>query len=349
MLTLLFLLLMQTPAVQTTAFSIDGVYNGTYICMATPTAFKLSLTLARDGSLAGVFTFYPKRMAPREFAFDLSGTYDAASRRFQLQPTKWETIEYLVMIPLQGTFEPAGGAGAGQVQGQVLLNGCRSFDALRDRDESARIDRVIAAQKAGTTGAPAPTTASNPPQAGGKPTASGAPQVTNGPFPGRRVGQDDGTTTTVPTPKAGPASKPGDPEWMKHVRLRQPDFVRALATGDFAPLRASPIDALAYIGTMNDEFIHLCPGVFSAIVTEKAGLAVADGSLQMMQRGEPNLFQRINRVREIGESAKPDVALIVSEILVESHSVDPDVVCAHEATRTLARFMQQFVNVQTSR
>ena len=89
--------LAQNASVRSTAASIDGVFNGTYTCTQVGTQvsirFKLSLTSANGGSVAGVFTLYPARLVPREFTFDLSGTYDPASRRFQLRPVRWETPE----------------------------------------------------------------------------------------------------------------------------------------------------------------------------------------------------------------------------------------------------------------
>src|SRR5438874_2323783 len=165
MLILLLMSLAQTPAVRTPRVSIDGVYNGAYVCATSQTTFKLSLTRVRDGSLAAVFTFYPAPVAPREFTFDLSGTYNVNTRRFQLQPTRWETTSYSEMFPLNGTFEPSGSGGLGQVNGVVVQNGCRVFSANRDRGESARIDSVIAAQKAGTTAGSPQASASLSPQA----------------------------------------------------------------------------------------------------------------------------------------------------------------------------------------
>ena len=344
---ILFFMLAQNARVQSTAASIDGVYNGIYICTQGPTKFKLSLTPANDGSLAGVFTLYPTRLAPREFTFDLSGTYEPTSRRFQLRPIRWETPSNLGMFALSGTYEPTGGGGAGQANGVVAFNGCTTFDGVRDRAESARIVSVIAAQKAGRTGTPPPqqTTAgartASPTDPG---PASGGGQVPRG---RRTVSMDDGTTITVPTPKPAPpasaASKPIDMEWMKEVRLKEPEFVRGLVLGDFRPLAASRLKALAYIDKMNSEFAGPCPGVFRADVSQKAGVTVAAGLLQLLQRGQRGTVGTANDLSLAGEAGRADAHPIADQMLLEIFEIDYREICDVDVIEALAANMRRFV------
>src|SRR4051812_45064097 len=67
--------------------SIDGVYNGTYAGEdgATPTKFKLTLTVEANGTLAGTFTlFVPDGSATNAYTCDVRGRYIAPNRMVQV-------------------------------------------------------------------------------------------------------------------------------------------------------------------------------------------------------------------------------------------------------------------------
>src|SRR6476619_2384306 len=75
------------PAHACKAASIDGVYNGTYAGEngATPTKFKLTLTVEGNGTLAGTFTLYvPDGSATTAYTCDVKGRYIAPNRMVQV-------------------------------------------------------------------------------------------------------------------------------------------------------------------------------------------------------------------------------------------------------------------------
>jgi hypothetical protein len=138
------------PAQAPSANSIDGVYDGSYAGDQGPTKFKLTLTFQSNGTLAGVFTFYPPGSSgTTSYTCDIVGRYLQASRLFQLRRCKWETVAptNLVMMGMNGTFDPNGGQGAGQILGKMLGRPGPDFEAIRNAAESAELASVTAATK----------------------------------------------------------------------------------------------------------------------------------------------------------------------------------------------------------
>ena len=133
------------------AAAIYGVYNGSYTDAQGTTKFKLSLTENANGRLAGVFTFYlPGGSDANAYTRDLLGQYIPRNRLFTLRAGKWETAPpgQVVMMGMNGMFDPDGGQGAGKISGRMLVRPGAPFEAIRDAAESAKLARMVAARKA---------------------------------------------------------------------------------------------------------------------------------------------------------------------------------------------------------
>jgi hypothetical protein len=114
---------------------IDGVYDGTYTCAQGPGTLKLSLAAGPGNSLTGLFTFYvPPRSHDRAYSYRLSGTYDAESGQFRLNPLAWETPPPpgYVMVGMDGTLD------RGKVAGKITFGTCGGFEATRVASKAAK-------------------------------------------------------------------------------------------------------------------------------------------------------------------------------------------------------------------
>ena len=133
------------------AAAIYGVYNGSYTDAQGTTKFKLSLTENANGRLAGVFTFYlPGGSDTNAYTRDLLGQYIPRNRLFTLRAGKWETAPpgQVIMMGMNGMFDPDGGQGAGKISGRMLVRPGAPFEAIRDATESAKLASMVAARKA---------------------------------------------------------------------------------------------------------------------------------------------------------------------------------------------------------
>ncbi len=133
------------------AAAIYGVYNGSYTDAQGTTKFKLSLTENANGRLAGVFTFYlPGGSDTNAYTRDLLGQYIPRNRLFTLRAGKWETAPpaQVLMMGMNGMFDPDGGQGAGKISGNMLVRPGAPFEAIRDAAESAKLASMVAARKA---------------------------------------------------------------------------------------------------------------------------------------------------------------------------------------------------------
>jgi hypothetical protein len=133
------------------AAAIYGVYNGSYADAQGTTKFKLSLTENANGRLAGVFTFYlPGGSDTNAYTRDLLGQYIPRNHLFTLRAGKWETAPpgQVVMMGMNGMFDPDGGQGAGKISGRMLVRPGAPFEAIRDAAESAKLAGMVAARKA---------------------------------------------------------------------------------------------------------------------------------------------------------------------------------------------------------
>lgn len=133
------------------AAAIYGVYNGSYTDAQGATKFKLSLTENANGRLAGVFTFYlPGSSDTNAYTRDLLGQYIPRNHLFTLRAGKWETAPpgEVIMMGMNGMFDPDGGQGAGKISGRMLVRPGAPFEAIRDAAESASLASMVAARKA---------------------------------------------------------------------------------------------------------------------------------------------------------------------------------------------------------
>ncbi len=123
---------------------LDGVYNGSYTGEQGLTKFKLTITRQDDNGyhIGSVLTLYlPEGSGTKPYTCDLDGTYVSRGGLLQLRRRKWETAppSGIDLVGLNGSFNPRGGDGAGQVSG--IIGGSRAyrFDAVRDAAESAKM------------------------------------------------------------------------------------------------------------------------------------------------------------------------------------------------------------------
>jgi TPR repeat protein len=186
---------------QSAATAVNGVYNGTYTCAIGPRTLKLSLLASGDGSLTGVFTFYlPPDSHTQAFSYSMSGTFDAVSGKFKLNPLKWETPPPggYSMVGIDGAFDP----GTGQVAGKITNGSCGAFQATRDQAESANTAGAVAPQKAAGAVQPPPKTPAAPPA---RQLPNAAATRTSAPGSSVSVPQNSATPAVNPTPPARPS------------------------------------------------------------------------------------------------------------------------------------------------
>jgi hypothetical protein len=138
-----------TPAAEAEAAlarRITGVYHGTYICRRGPVNLTLTLVSVVNGSVEGVFKFHlPANSNPPTASYTLNGKYDPATRKFQLNPVKWEPPEPsgYIMVGLDGELDPKSEQVSGTITGGQ--GACTTFEATRDKVESAALANHLAA------------------------------------------------------------------------------------------------------------------------------------------------------------------------------------------------------------
>lgn len=188
----------QEPIAPPPATAITGVYDGNYRCAQGPGNLKLTLVAPGDGSLMGVFTFdLPANSRTRTASYTLSGRYDAATGRFRLVPVKWESPAPpgFVMVGMEGAFNSS----AGQVSGKITYSTCTTFEATRNKVQSATLANRPAVTPAAPAAGSAPANANQTSAsaaarpAPAAPAAEGTAQTTSAP-----QGQDYAQTNIPP-------------------------------------------------------------------------------------------------------------------------------------------------------
>jgi len=120
------------PAQPAGADPIVGVYHGSYAGDEGPINFKLSITRQNNGTLAGVFTLYlTEGTDTKAYICDFSGPR-RGNRTFQLIRGKWENLPPSgaeIAAGMNGSFDPAGGNGAGQISGTMRVRPGPKFAA----------------------------------------------------------------------------------------------------------------------------------------------------------------------------------------------------------------------------
>lgn len=186
----------QAPIAPPTA--ITGVYDGQYRCARGPVNLTLTLVAPGDGSLTGVFTFdLPANSRTRTASYTVSGRYDAATGGFRLVPVKWEppAPPGFVMVGMEGAFNPS----AEQVSGKITYPTCTTFEATRNKVQSAALAKRPAVTPAAPAAGSAPANANQTSAsaaarpAPAAPAAEGTAQTTSAP-----QGQDYAQTNIPP-------------------------------------------------------------------------------------------------------------------------------------------------------
>lgn len=130
------------PIPEGSVTGIGGVFVGHYICAQGYTPLKLTIVLARDGTLTGVFAFQPPggaRGGVKETAFAMKGQFTAATGQFQLKPDRWVTVAPVGyrMAGIAGSYD----ARTGALQAKIEAPGCSTVDLKRDATLSAQLLR----------------------------------------------------------------------------------------------------------------------------------------------------------------------------------------------------------------
>ena len=125
--------------------------------------------------------YLPEGSGTNAYTCDLNGNYISRGGLLQLRRSKWETAppRGIEVLGLNGSFNPGGGNGAGQVSG--IIGGARvyKFEAIRDPAESAK----IASTTADTKEAGAPATPVARPERRPTGTKPAAPSSASSPAP----------------------------------------------------------------------------------------------------------------------------------------------------------------------
>jgi len=140
------------PAAPAARLGYEGVYNGTYTSKQGPTKFKLTLWMQQENrtlegellntNIAGLLTLYlSEGSGTKTYTSVLKGIY-TSSQNLQLTSGRWEPplTGNFRMAGLQGRFDPHSGSDAKQISGYMSDASNSKFQAIRDADESARID-----------------------------------------------------------------------------------------------------------------------------------------------------------------------------------------------------------------
>ena len=117
---------------------ISGVYTGQFRCVLAKFDLKLSVAAGDTGSLTAVFDFSPLGPASgqQQLVFDLRGSYEPNTQKFQLTPVRWETTppQGYQMVGMSGTYDAADQ----RLNGRFSNPLCGTFHLARDHPQSAQ-------------------------------------------------------------------------------------------------------------------------------------------------------------------------------------------------------------------
>ncbi len=128
----------------------------------------------------------------------------------------------------------------------------------------------------------------------------------------------------VGTPTDAELNNPPDATWTDRLDFEEPRIMRALYTGDFAFVQHYRSQALAYIGSMNQELASLCPNKFDSRISEQVNLEnglryqlhlptdmPAGNPLGQRPSGNPlDLRRQIQQALEDTEDGKKDAEIL---------------------------------------
>lgn len=129
----------------TYAQDITGIYNGHYFCQQGKTSLQLGLVDEGNGSITGVFSFYPVGGNPQrpKGVFELKGSYDKSSGNFELNPAKWiKRPPGYVMVGMKGNLSDTK-----KLDGNITLRGCSNFSLKKDNSKSEELKSTLATKK----------------------------------------------------------------------------------------------------------------------------------------------------------------------------------------------------------
>jgi hypothetical protein len=232
---------------------LTGVYDGKYTCGQGPTYLKLSVVLSPIGDVSALFTFYlPADQPTQGYSYSLHGQLDPQTNSFSLTPVRWETEHgaNLGMVGMDGALS------GDRLSGRITGGRCTTFDLTRNKNESAMITAVIAAQKNG--GKPiTPSTWSA--QLATAQAAAPAPAVgTTGAQPGTppapAMSQDRPAPTVVPSAPSKPSQEVAGAEIAGAQRPAQP--TPAEGEESLADLDDDSFDRARMIKTITDPVLY---------------------------------------------------------------------------------------------
>lgn len=117
------------PTAQNDDFTPVGAWEGTFFCARGVSGGRLDINAVDGTQIEGSFNFYATRRNAKipNGSYAVTGSYDPASKRVQLNPGAW--IDHpagFTAVPLIGSFDPAHKTFNAVFQG---VAGCTSFEA----------------------------------------------------------------------------------------------------------------------------------------------------------------------------------------------------------------------------
>jgi hypothetical protein len=108
--------------------SIIGTWQGLYECPQGVTGLTLTIAGSARHNLTGTFRFYatPENSRPTNGAYEVSVTFDPASKRFEARGTRWiDQPDGYMFATLRGVLQGR------QLIGTVENEGCGAFELNR--------------------------------------------------------------------------------------------------------------------------------------------------------------------------------------------------------------------------
>ncbi len=118
-----------SPSPSEAVTDLSGRWNGSYVCNQGITGLVLTVEQYQDGSVTGVFAFYPAPSNPTvpRGSFAVAGTF--GSGVLTLRATHWiEQPPGYLTVDLQAAYDPSA---PGHLDGRVYGANCTTFSADR--------------------------------------------------------------------------------------------------------------------------------------------------------------------------------------------------------------------------
>lgn len=116
---------------------ISGTYVGQFRCGIAKFELRLSVSAGNPDSLNAVFNFSPvfPQDTKQRFVYDLTGTYQLNTRKFQLDPMKWESapLPGYQMTGVKGKYDPV----SQRLNGKIDNLFCGAVHLTRDQSQTS--------------------------------------------------------------------------------------------------------------------------------------------------------------------------------------------------------------------